>query len=174
MRLILLITIVFISASSCAQDLFEGESNKDSLKKTEVSPIIAQSPNGKRVIINNNIPEGGVDLVTPIVSILSIIIGFVLNKWYDNYIDDKRIENEGNLWVENLIQLREPLERQIKILEEFIPLNDENTFEFQDLQFVVALECDEFKALDGRTLVPFLKQKLRVRNKRSNYSSRSN
>lgn len=33
MRLILLITIVFISASSCAQDLFEGESNKDSLKK---------------------------------------------------------------------------------------------------------------------------------------------
>lgn len=29
------------------------------------------------------------------------------------------------------------------------------------MQFVVALECDEFKALDGRTLVPFLKQKVK-------------
>lgn len=108
--------------------------------------------------IENKIPEPSTDYVSALISIFSLIIGFLLNKWYENYTLKKKINSEGTQWIQNLIQLQDPLGEQISILENYIPLNDENHWNMSDMSYSVSLDCDEFNTLDSKSLVPYLLQ----------------
>ena len=140
--------------------------NNDSLN--EISLRNHQSEiNVPQIVIQNNIPETQTDYLSAIISIISLILGFVLNKWYDNYINKKKLKEIGTQWVEHFIQLKEPLKKQIEKLTEYIPLNDENHFEITDPYFNIRLDCNEFSLFDSKGLIHHLnngKNKLDYKN----------
>lgn len=121
--------------------------SQKTIKKAAPEILIPQ------ITIENNIPEAQTDYLSAIISIVSLVLGFILNKWYDNYMNKKKLKEIGTQWAEHFIQLKEPLEKQIEKLTEYIPLNDENHFEITDPFFNIRLDCKEFSGLDDKGLI---------------------
>jgi hypothetical protein len=126
------------------------------VKKTEKSTKADSKNSVPQITIQNNIPEVQTDYLSAVISIVSLVLGFVLNKWYDSYTSKKKLKEIGTQWAEHFIQLKEPLEKQIEKLTEYIPLNDENHFEITDPYFNLRLDCKEFSALDDKGLIHHL------------------
>lgn len=115
------------------------------------------------VQINNNIP--GDDWLVAIIPILTLLLGFVLNRAYERWMSKEKVKTSGKGWVENLILLKDPISSQIKLLEEFNIDNPEDRFTTTDLKFESDIECEAFKALNQEHLIPFLQ----LRNKQTSY-----
>lgn len=112
--------------------------------------------NQPQITIQNNIPESKNDYFSAIIPIITLILGFGLNKWYENRTSKRKLKKAGAEWCEHFIQLKEPLISQTERLSEYIPLNDENHFEIQDPFFSIRLDCQEFSTLDDKALIHFL------------------
>ncbi len=112
--------------------------------------------NTSQIIIQNNIPENETDYLAAIIPIITLILGFILNKWYERFTSKKKLKEIGSQWVEYFIQLQEPLRTQVEKLSDYIPLNDENHFGITDPYFSMRLDCQEFSSLDEKGLIHYI------------------
>jgi hypothetical protein len=149
-------TLFLFSYYAMAADIVSTLSNKavDSLSNVEL--FCDSSKTVSQFVIQNNIPESGSDYLSAIIPILTLILGFILNKWYERWTNNKKSKEIGALWAEHFIQLQEPLKKQIEKLTEYIPINDENHFEITDPYFNIRLNCNEFSSLDEKGLIHYL------------------
>lgn len=152
----LVITLFLFSFTTLYADSVSTVLNKskDSLRSNDL--VSDSSQNSSQIVIQNNIPEGGTDYLSAIIPLFTLILGFILNKWYERWTTTKKSKEIGAQWIEHFIQLKEPLKKQIEKLTEFIPLNDENHFEITDPYLNIRLNCNEFSSLDEKGLIDYL------------------
>lgn len=109
------------------------------------------------VSINNIIPENSTSIIEIILPLIGVILGFLLSQSKDyivNYIKDIK---QGKEWVENFVQLIEPLKSQIKEMEFF--LNKDETEIFKKFELKESLSCTDFETLKPESLVKYLNKK---------------
>lgn len=150
------ITLFLFLYSALYADSVTGVLNKS---KDSLSSSVLVSDSSQilpQIVIQNNIPESGPDYLSAIIPIFTLILGFVLNKWYERWTKTKKSKEIGAQWLEHFIQLKEPLKKQIEKLTEFIPLNDENHWEITDPYLNIRLNCNEFSSLDDKCLIVYL------------------
>lgn len=156
LKVILLIIISTLSTSIGIARVQNDSTKTNIIESNKSSEFINQREGFPEINIQNNLPENSTDYISAIIPLLTLVLGFILNKWYDSFMKKKHEIEEGTQWIENFIQLREPLQKQTNSLSEYIPLNDENHFEISDPSFQVRLECQVFSTLDEKSLVTFL------------------
>lgn len=172
MKIILIILILLTTfLQAYATDSIKTNPNNSSVlvhKKVKVDSLSQKSTerypetrkktgiNVPRITINNNIPENKINYLSAIIPIITLILGFILNKWYESYTSKKKLKKNGTQWVEYFIQLQSPLTVQIEKLRTYIPLNDENNFKMTDPYFNIRLDCQEFSSLDSKALIHYL------------------
>jgi hypothetical protein len=152
----LIITFFLFSYSALYADSVSRVFNKtkDSLSSSVL--VFDSSQISPQIVIQNNIPESGTDYFSAIIPILTLILGFILNKWYERWTNNKKTKEIGTQWAEHFIQLQEPLKQQFEKLTKYILLNDENHFEITDPYFNIRLNCNEFSSLDEKGLIHYL------------------
>jgi hypothetical protein len=143
---------LILSDGSISSDV-QTETTENNLEATEQPDIQ----------INNNIP--GADWLVAIIPILTLLLGFVLNKAYERWLNREKTKKSGKEWIENMILLKEPLSSQITFLEEFIEENPVDQFTTTDLKYESDLEGEAFKSLNKENLIPYLN----LRNKEASY-----
>ena len=92
-------------------------------------------------------------------SIFYILLGIGINKTLDFLKDKKEIQQSGKRWIAEIRCLEQPIQNQIKALENFrIDIRKENT-EYPQMPFYSILNCDVFKTLDKDRLIKFIQLK---------------
>lgn len=114
------------------------------------------------ITIENNIPQSKSkqsNYFDKIVPILTLLIGFFIGKFYE--IVDRRItiRREGREWFENFLQLQDPLEKQINDTSTFLQENSPDSYRIKDATFQISLNCESFKSINDKSLIPFLSRK---------------
>lgn len=162
MKKITVLIFVFLPILLLAKDSLTN-SISDFINETELIDNINEPSKNKfdletqvpGITIQNNIPDTKTDYLYAIIPLLTLILGFVLNKWYDNYTTRKKQKETGSQWIVNFIQLSEPLKNQILSMQKYIPLNDENHFKITNPSFEISLDCDVFRTLDSNSIIPY-------------------
>lgn len=92
-------------------------------------------------------------------SIFYILLGIVINKILDFLKDKKEIQQSGRRWIAEIRCLEQPIQNQIKAIENFrINIRKENT-EYPQMPFYSILNCDVFRTLDKDRLIKFIQLK---------------
>jgi hypothetical protein len=97
------------------------------------------------------------DYVNLIFPILTLILGFFLNRGYDNFTEKRKIKKGGERWIAELQGLEEPILSQKKSIEEFIARHTVDKFETPHLEVHQLLNCEVFKSLDKTDLLKYIK-----------------
>lgn len=89
-------------------------------------------------------------------TLTGLIFGFLLNRLYEWYSNQKKIQKSGKRWVIELITKKEVIKQQIKAIEEFIvSLNNEELM-YDSLIFVTTIEGNIFTSLDKNDLLDYI------------------
>ena len=148
----------------CVQ-LTKADSISTSFSKKNDDTIILQPDSSKVIrVIVRTFETGGdkskdKEYITIILPILTLLIGFFLNRGYDSFSKRKTIEKEGNRWIGELRCLDNPLENQISSIEEFLKSHNEDKFKTPELKIEDLLNCEIFKSLDKSNFLKYLQTK---------------
>lgn len=91
-----------------------------------------------------------------ILPVITLILGVVLNRFLDLYFERKRIKKVGRQWIAELSLLKSPIEKQLENLDTFIQQITIEKYQMPALTTQVALNGDNFKALDKSDLLRYL------------------
>ena len=114
------------------------------------------------VTIENNLPTKSENYFSEIIPVLTLLIGFFLGKIFDNLQKRKGIKTEGREWIETFLQLKDPLDRQIDNISDFLEANPTNVYKIVNPEFQLSLDCNEFKSLNDKSLIPYIQKQYKV------------
>ena len=97
------------------------------------------------------------DYVNLILPIITLLLGFFLNRGYEYFNEKRKIVRSGERWIAELQGLEEPILSQKKSLEEFLENHSIDKFEPPQLEIHQILDCEIFKSLEKSDLLKFIK-----------------
>lgn len=116
-------------------------------EKDTLNLIISESGNEKYAKRNY------FNLILPIIT---LFLGFILNRGFDYILERKRIKKDGERWFAEIRCLTSPISNQRKSIEKFLNALKIETFESPDLEIFQSLDCEIFKSLDKSALLKYL------------------
>jgi hypothetical protein len=117
------------------------ESNRD------IHILIAKEKNS-----SNNIGR----LLPLIFTLTGLIVGFFINRFYEWYINRKKIKKSGKRWTIELKTLEESLKDQIKFIEEFKKSVAKREWKYNSLDLMTTINSDRFSSLDKNDLMDYI------------------
>jgi len=161
--------------------------------KSEASTITESSPQRKRldtvkielsnspkpinpaaqiVIVKEKESASNFGRMLPIISTLTgLVVGFFLNRFYEWYINIKKIKKSGKRWKIELKTLEEPIKHQIKSIEEFKLSVAKREWNYDSLELMTTISSDRFSTLDKNDLMDYLDCKTKFSWHRQLFSS---
>lgn len=94
-----------------------------------------------------------------IISILSILVGFFLNKVYEWWNNRKKVRKSGKRWINEIRSLEESIESQITALELLDANLKADSNAIPNLSIYPVLNGNVFKSLDKNDLMNYIEQK---------------
>jgi hypothetical protein len=94
-----------------------------------------------------------------VISIISILVGFFLNKVYEWWNDRKKVRKSGKRWINEIRSLEESINSQIEALELFDSNMKANSNAIPNLSIYPVLNGNVFKSLDKNDLMNYIEQK---------------
>jgi hypothetical protein len=156
-------------------DTFSAHSQKHSglmLKKSDSTEILnikrkTDTANVKTSIDTINVKVFGInhnkkekkDYINLFLPILTLLLGFFLNRGYEYFAEKRRIKKDGERWIAELRSLEEPLDAQISSLKEFLTIHEQDKFETPEIKVFQILNCEVFKSLDKSNLLKYLESR---------------
>ncbi|SFE00963.1 hypothetical protein [Thermophagus xiamenensis] len=103
--------------------------------------------------------SGKRDYINLIFPILTLILGFFLNRGYDYFSQKEKIKKDGQRWITELRCLEQPLQDQKQSIEDFLKEQAIDKFDTPELKINEILNCEIFKSLDKTNLLKYLDAK---------------
>lgn len=104
-------------------------------------------------------PKQETDYFKYIFPIITLLLGIGVNKLIDYRNDNKKIKKSGKRWLAELRVLKNPIDKQIENITEFLTEhNNEENYTFPRPQLVTTLDCEVFGTLDKSELVEYLEK----------------
>lgn len=135
---------------------------KSSLNKDSVLLISEKASKIDCLTIQNNLPAKSENYLSEIIPIVTLMVGFFLGKVYDNWLNRKKTKSDGKDWIETFLQLQDPLEKQVDNISNFLKANPTNVNKIVNPEFQLSLDCNEFKALNDKSIIPYLRKQFKV------------
>ncbi|WP_307295372.1 hypothetical protein [Flavobacterium sp. SORGH_AS_0622] len=157
------------------------EQTYSNVTKSEASTITKSSPQRKRldtvkielsnspkpinpaaqiVIVKEKESASNFGRMLPIISTLTgLVVGFFLNRFYEWYINIKKIKKSGKRWNIELKTLEEPIRHQIKSIEEFKLSVAKREWRYDPLDLMTTINSERFSSLDKNDLMDYLEHK---------------
>jgi len=166
--LILLISIQKVNADSITSDsliqkketvLLLDNGFKDSNIKHNLDTLTV------KVADKVELKSGERDYINLLFPILTLILGFFLNRGYDYFSNKKKIKKDGQRWITELRCLEQPLQDQKLSIEEFLKEQAIDKLDTPELIIHDILDCEIFKSLDKTNLLKYLEAKNKDFNK---------
>ncbi|GAP71194.1 hypothetical protein SAMD00024442_1_7 [Candidatus Symbiothrix dinenymphae] len=98
------------------------------------------------------------DILNYIFPIITLILGSLWNEYCHKINDKRRIKKSGNRWVAELRSLEEPINHQIKALNQFLGTFTDDDFQIPPPSIYPFLNGDVFKSLDKNDLLSFIER----------------
>jgi hypothetical protein len=125
------------------------------IKLTETPKSIETA--AKIVIVKEKESDSNFSRLIPIISTLTgLVVGFFLNRFYEWYINRKKIKKSGKRWNIELKTLEEPIKHQIKSIEEFKLSVAKREWNYDSLELMTTISSDRFSTLDKNDLMDYL------------------
>lgn len=99
------------------------------------------------------------DYINLLFPILTLILGFILNRGYDYFSQKNRIKKDGQRWITELRCLDQPLKEQKQSIKKFLKEQAIDKFDTPELIIHDILDCEIFKSLDKTNLLKYLDAK---------------
>jgi hypothetical protein len=136
-------------------------SKPDTVKVVNLSTTPTAIPVDKakntQVVIVKDI--GKEDYSKYIISIISLLVGFFLNKMYEWWNDRKKIRKSGKRWINEIRSLEESINAQIEALELLDSNLKADSNAVPNLSIYSVLNGNVFKSLDKNDLMNYIEQK---------------
>lgn len=91
-----------------------------------------------------------------IISIISLLIGFFLNRVYDWWNSNRRMKRSGERWVVEMRSIKVPIGTQIDSLNDFKAKLELRDFVVLNMVTQTAINGDIFKSLDKNELIKYI------------------
>lgn len=91
-----------------------------------------------------------------IISIISLLIGFFLNRVYDWWNNNRRMKRSGERWVVEIRSIKVPIKTQIDSLNDFKDKLDLQDFVAFNIVAQTAINGDIYKSLDKNELIKYI------------------
>lgn len=91
--------------------------------------------------------------------VFTLLLGFLLNRGYDYFLERRRIKKEGERWIAELRSLVKPIDEQKISIESFLESHQVDKFKTPELFIHQILDGEIFKSLDKSKLLKYLKSK---------------
>jgi hypothetical protein len=135
---------------------------KDSLTTDSVSIVNSSNSKAEYLTIQNNFPEITENYGSELISLLALIFGFFMGKIYDHWISKRKVKEEGRLWIETFLQLKEPLSLQVNNISNYLTNNPTKQYKITNSVFQRPLNCLDFNSLNEKSIIPFLQRKHKI------------
>jgi hypothetical protein len=130
----------------------------DTVEMTNLSTKEAQIPVDPekitKVVILKDVAAD--DYSKYIISIISLLIGFFLNRVYDWWNSNRRMKRSGERWVVEMQSIKVPIDTQIDSLNDFKAKLDLKDFVALNMVTQTAINGDVFKSLDKNELIKYI------------------
>lgn len=124
---------------------------------TTSSPIPVDNKKDTRIVIVKDVAKE--DYSKYIISIISLLVGFFLNKVYDWWNDRKKVRKSGKRWISEIRSLEESIESQITALELLDSNMKADSNAVPSLSIYSVLSGNVFKSLDKNDLLNYIELK---------------
>jgi len=125
-------------------------------KKSDNNHTFKKDTLNVKVVDNVILKSEKKDHLNYIFPILTLILGFFLNRGYDYFAEKRRTRKEGERWIAELRCLDKPLQEQKELLEAFLKEHSIDKFDKPELVIHQMLNCEIFKSLDKSYLLKYL------------------
>lgn len=95
-------------------------------------------------------------LLPLIFTVTGLIVGFLMNRFYEWYMSRKKIMKSGKRWNIELKTLEEPLKDQIKYIEEFAISVAKREWKYNSLELMTTINSERFSSLDKNDLMDYI------------------
>ncbi|MGN7811607.1 hypothetical protein [Flavobacterium sp. 22076] len=114
-------------------------------------------PTAKIIIVKEKESANNLGKLLPLISTLTgLIIGFLLNRFYERYTNRKKIQKSGKRWNIELKTLEEPIKHQIKSIEEFKLSVAKREWSYDPLELMTTINSERFSSLDKNDFMDYL------------------
>lgn len=129
------------------------------VKNLSITPTIIPIDRTKdtRIVLVKDVAKE--DYSKYIISIISILVGFFLNKVYEWWNDTKKVKKSGKRWINEIRSLEESIESQIIALELLDANLKADSNAVPNLSIYPVLNGNVFKSLDKNDLMNYIEQK---------------
>lgn len=91
--------------------------------------------------------------------VITLILGVVLNRFADSFIERRKMKKKGKRWVGELQFLKKPIEKQIEALDEFLIEHNKDRFSTPSVTGFVLMKTDRFKSLDRMDFLRYMEHR---------------
>lgn len=125
------------------------------IELTDAPKSIEQT--AKIIIVKEKESANTLGKLLPLISTLTgLILGFMLNRFYERYTNRKKIQKSGKRWNIELKTLEEPIKQQIKSIEEFKLSVAKREWSYDPLELMTTINSERFASLDKNDFMDYL------------------
>lgn len=146
-----------ISTPAIHNTSIKSDTIKVSNLSTAGSNIPIDATKNTRVVIVKDISKE--DYSKYFISLISLLIGFFLNRFYEWWNNKKKVARSGKRWIIELSSLEESIEKQIEALKTLDELLKKDGNAVPNLAVYSILEGEVFKSLSKDDLVNYIQSK---------------
>ncbi|EJL66520.1 hypothetical protein [Flavobacterium sp. CF136] len=144
--------------------------SKDSLiHKIKVEKVLVLSKKEDSLLIKNKelqnkdfklfiLKNEKSNLLKDILPIITLFLGFFLNRGFDYFNERKKIKKSGERWKSEINSLQEPISKQIQSLQSFLVEHNKEKYQIPILTIFSPLDCAVFDSLDKSDLIQYFEK----------------
>lgn len=133
------------------------ETVKIELSKKPESILIKENDTTKAILAKEKDSTTKFTKLLPLIfTVTGLIVGFLMNRFYEWYMNRKKIMKSGKRWNIELKTLEEPLKDQIKYIEEFEISVAKREWKYNSLELMTTINSQRFSSLDKNDLMDYI------------------
>jgi len=151
--LILLYGISIIYADTINANKIDHKKDNHNLNETQ------KSDTTKVYILNEEKSKNvNTEIINLLLPVFTLILGFLLNVFFNLFSERKKIMKEGVRWINELFYLKEPLKNQKQSIKDFLDQFRNEGLIIPNLYINENLNCEIFKSLDKSNFLKYLEK----------------
>ncbi len=133
------------------------ETIKIELSKKPESILIKENDTTQAILAKEKDSTTKFTKLLPLIfTVTGLIVGFLMNRFYEWYMNRKKIMKSGKRWNIELKTLEEPLKDQIKYIEEFEISVAKREWKYNSLELMTTINSQRFSSLDKNDLMDYI------------------
>lgn len=146
-----------VSEQTTKIDFVKSDTVKVSNLSTTGSNIPIDTSKNTRIVIVKDVSKE--DYSKYFISLISLLVGFFLNRFYEWWNNRRKITQSGKRWIIELSSLEESIQKQIESLKTLDELLKDDANAVPNLTIYPILEGEVFKSLSKDDLVNYIQSK---------------